>query len=136
MGSAAQPRKGTAPNAPAASRPPDLMRNSRRPCRFDRARQTEFLPASFMYSSLFAAVVAVCVRVFRLRRYRVFFWMVTAFNIVYNTVVNFYRPFKLPHARSSQKRRGGQGRKTSTREDDGRKNSQTRDRSRATVPRH
>jgi hypothetical protein len=42
-----------------------------------------------MSSSLFAAIVAVCVRVFRLWRYRDFFKMVTAFNIVYNTVINF-----------------------------------------------
>jgi hypothetical protein len=32
---------------------------------------------------------AVCVRVFRKGRYRGFLGMVTAFNIVYNTVINF-----------------------------------------------
>jgi hypothetical protein len=42
-----------------------------------------------MHSSLYAAVVAVCVRVFRKRRYRGFLGMVTGFNIVYNTVINF-----------------------------------------------
>src|SRR5665213_3921089 len=35
-GSAAQPRSGTAPNAPAANIPPVLIRNWRRSCRFDR----------------------------------------------------------------------------------------------------
>src|ERR1700730_9815582 len=37
-GSAAQPRSGTAPNAPAASTPPVLSRNLRRACPFDRGR--------------------------------------------------------------------------------------------------
>src|SRR5258708_1286921 len=38
MGSAAQPRSGTAPKAPAASTPPAFTRNLRRLCRFERIR--------------------------------------------------------------------------------------------------
>src|SRR6476659_2146421 len=49
MGSAAQPRSGTAPNALAASRPPVLMRNSRRPP-FDGARSRPDLARSFFMS--------------------------------------------------------------------------------------
>src|ERR1700691_488289 len=89
-GSAAQPRNGTAPNAPAARMPPVFRRNSRRPCRlgkvwFDKAcfrlawRLTESLRSFFMpfpparwRDKLLSAV----------------FEMLAPSHIVYNTVID------------------------------------------------
>src|SRR5579863_7901548 len=91
MGSAAQPRSGTAPNAPAARAV--LTMNSRRLCRFDRA-PLAVLPAE----SLRAFVMPFPPHCCRGIRWlfvsgpvwrAAFFWMVTVFNIVYNTEHNF-----------------------------------------------
>jgi hypothetical protein len=59
--------------------------------------------------------------------------MVTAFNIVYNTVINFTALQIAARSIFANAARGGHRRKTSTREDDGRKNSQTRQRSSAKI---
>jgi len=60
--------------------------------------------------------------------------MVTAFNIVYNTVINFIVELKLlpPYCAVGSSEAAGVYRRN--REDDGRKTSQTRDRPNAEIP--
>src|SRR5260370_36950129 len=86
MGSAAQPRSGTAPKAPAARMPPVLTRNWRRLCRFDAVcfgsplLPTEALRSFFMPFPPVLAAVQHAVRRF--------FGIVAPFKIVYNIVFN------------------------------------------------
>src|SRR6516225_8838888 len=94
-GSAAQPRSGTAPKAPAASAEPAAFRNLRRLCRFDRVRlaTSPFLDASSARSLVMPSpLIAVQPRRIAPARppvcsERMLARVKIVYNIVFNTII-------------------------------------------------